>query len=69
MMGKFKQIKISTLKSLIIVVCIWNTKKFCKSPVGAPIQVLNHSKWIKIEEDMGLKLERNLELFFSKILK
>jgi hypothetical protein len=30
-----------------------------------PSIFLNSSKWIKNEEDMGLKLERGLELFFQ----
>jgi hypothetical protein len=30
-------------------------------------QVLNHSKWIKNEKNMGLKLKRALEFVFSKI--
>jgi hypothetical protein len=45
----------------------WNSKKFCKSLVDAPINFfLNSSKWTKNEKNMGLKLERGLELFFQK---
>jgi hypothetical protein len=32
-------------------------------------QIFNHSKWSKNEEDMRLKLEKGLELFFQKYLK
>jgi hypothetical protein len=41
-------------------------KKFCKALVGTFIRFLNLSKWTKTEKDMRLKLERGLELFFSK---
>jgi hypothetical protein len=30
-------------------------------------QVLNHSKWIKNEKDIGIKLKRALQFVFSKI--
>jgi hypothetical protein len=57
-MGEIEQIKILSLKSLIIaslpLSLSWRTH-----------QIFNHSKWTKIEEDKGLELERSLELFFQ----
>jgi hypothetical protein len=43
--------------------CLWNAKKFCKALVGAPITFLITQKGLKNEEDMGLKLEMDLEFF------
>jgi hypothetical protein len=38
-------------------------------PSGHIHQILNHSNQTKNEEDMGLELERGLELFLAKKLK
>jgi hypothetical protein len=43
---------------MVLHLCHWNTKKYCKALVGAPIQFLI-SKLTKNEEDMGLELERS----------
>ncbi len=45
---------------MILHLCFWNTKEFCKALVGNSNQVFNHSKWTKNQEDMGLELERGL---------
>jgi hypothetical protein len=65
-MGQLKQIKILSLKSLVIASLLLEYKEFLQSPSWLAPQVLNHSKWIKYVEDMGLELERDLELFFQK---
>ncbi len=69
-MGELKLIKISSLKSLIIGSYIWNTKKFGKALVGAPIrfsitQDKTNYKWIKC----GAGAREGSKVLFSKILK
>jgi hypothetical protein len=59
-MGDLKQTKIMSLRSLIVAFCLPNTKKFCETLVHT-CQVTQSG--LKIEEDMGLELERGLELF------
>jgi hypothetical protein len=46
--GRIKQIRLWSLRSLILHLCFWNTKEFCKALVGVPIKFLITQK----EEDM-----------------
>jgi hypothetical protein len=66
MMGELTHIKILSLKCLIIPSLLLKYKEFLESPNLRTHQVLNHSKQTKYEEDIGLELERGLELFFQK---
>jgi hypothetical protein len=45
---------------------LWSIKKFRKALVDAPIMFWIIQSRLKIEEDIGLELERDLELFFIK---
>ncbi len=65
-MGQLKQITILSLKSLVVASLLLVYKEFLRSPSWLTPQVLNHSKQTKYGEDMGLELERDLELFFQK---
>jgi hypothetical protein len=57
MMGELKQIMISSLKSLI--------RSFVKPLLMHPSDYLITQNGFKNKEDMGLELERGLELFFQ----
>jgi hypothetical protein len=63
-MGDLKQIKISSLRFLIVASLPLEYKEVLLSPSWCKHQVFNHSKWTKYEEDMRLKLGRGLKLFF-----
>jgi len=65
-MGELKQMKISSLKSLIIAFLLLTYKEVLSSFSQLTYEIFNHSKHTKIEEDRGLQLERGLELFFQK---
>jgi hypothetical protein len=67
MMSDLKQIKILSLKSLIIASLPVEYHKFLWSLSWCTHQILNHSKWTNNEEDMGLELERSLELCLQKV--
>jgi hypothetical protein len=41
-------------------------KKSCKSLIGAP-SLLDHSKWIQNEEDMGLQTRKGFKKLFQNI--
>jgi hypothetical protein len=49
-----------------LYLCLWNTKKYSKTLVGAPIEfeITQHTK---NEEDMELQLERGQKLYFQKL--
>jgi hypothetical protein len=51
-MSKLKQIKISSLKSLIIA---WNTKKLCKALIDTPIRFLITQNKLKMRKILGWK--------------
>jgi hypothetical protein len=59
-MSELKQIRISSLKSLPL-----EYKAALQSPKWCTYKILNNSKQTKIEEAMGLKLERVLKLVFQ----
>jgi len=66
-MSELKQIRILSFKIFDHCnLCLYNTKKFCKALVDTPIRFLIIQNGLKIEEDIGLELERSLELFFQK---
>jgi hypothetical protein len=65
MMGEIEQIKILSLKSLIIASLPLKYKEVLQSLSWRTHQIFNHSKQTKFEEDKGLELERGLELFFQ----
>jgi hypothetical protein len=62
-MDDLKQIRTLSLKSLIIASLSLEYKYVLKSPSWHIHQVFNCSKQFKNQEDMGLELERSLELF------
>jgi hypothetical protein len=51
---------------LVVASLLLELQRFLGSPSWLTPQVLNHSKRTKFVEDMGLELERDLELFFQK---
>jgi hypothetical protein len=65
-MSELKQIRILSLKSLIVAFSSLECKVLYRTS-WCTHHVLNHSKQTKNEEDIGLELERDLELFFLKI--
>jgi hypothetical protein len=67
MMSDLKQIKILSLKSLTIASLLLEYNKFFEGLSWCTHQILNHSKWTNNEEDMGLELERSLELCIQKV--
>jgi hypothetical protein len=56
--GDLKQVKISSLRS-IMVACL-PLEYIVKALVATPITVLNHSKHTHNDEDMGLKLKKSV---------
>jgi hypothetical protein len=52
-MGELKQIKILSLKSLIVNSFTSNTKKFCKALIDAPIGFLITPKGLKMRKIQG----------------
>jgi hypothetical protein len=54
---------------LIIASLLMKYKEILQSLSWCTHQHLNHSKWTKNEENMGLKLERALQLCFQKKLR
>ncbi len=64
-MSELKQIRISSLNSLIIA-SLPLEKRVLQSPNWHTHQVLSHSKWTENDEDRGLELARGLRVFFFK---
>jgi hypothetical protein len=69
MMDDLKQIRISILRLLIITSLSLEYKENFKSLSWCTHHILNHLKYIINDKNMGLKLEKGLELFFKKKLK
>jgi hypothetical protein len=65
-MSQLKQIKILSLKSLVVASLLLKYEELLGSPNWLTPWVLNHSKWTKYVEDMGLEIERDLELLSQK---
>jgi len=68
-MNELKRIRILNLKALIATSLPLESKKKFYSSNWCIHQVFNHSKHTNNGENMRLKLERGLELFFSKFWK
>jgi hypothetical protein len=63
MMDELKQIKILSLKNFIIAFLPLEYKEDLQRHSSHTYQICNHLKHTINEEDMGLELERGLELF------
>jgi hypothetical protein len=58
-MGELKQLKVSSLRSLIVA---FGIEKSLLDLTWRIHQVLNNSKWTKNKKGIGLELENDLEL-------